>query len=77
MLFSVDDAYRRKLAPILRAKHASTEWLADRPRQGDWNICLVSMGREKMELPFFARCGLAKLWRELRRQGHLVSYQAV
>jgi uncharacterized protein (TIGR04141 family) len=71
-----DSTYRKALARAIKTHHkgVSTDWLAEKPRNGDWNLCLVSLGRKKEDLPFFAKCGLAKLCRELRRQGHEVSF---
>jgi uncharacterized protein (TIGR04141 family) len=76
MLFSVDDGYRKELIPIVRKKRGDVDWLKSRPKQGEWNICLVSLDRDKSALPFFARCGLAKLLKGLQRQGHSVFYQS-
>jgi uncharacterized protein (TIGR04141 family) len=74
-----DSTYRKALARVMKTHHKGvpTAWLDEKPRNGDWNLCLVSLGRKKEDLPFFAKCGLARLWRELRRQGHEVSFQNV
>jgi uncharacterized protein (TIGR04141 family) len=79
LLFSQDQGYRDELIAIIKKhyKGFDTKWLASRPRQGDWNLCLVSLGRAKEKLPFFARCGLAKLYKDLREQGHEVSFLKV
>jgi uncharacterized protein (TIGR04141 family) len=71
-----DSTYRKALARSIKTHHkgAPTDWLAEKPRNGDWNLCLVSLGRKKEDLPFFAKCGLARLCRELHRQGHEVSF---
>jgi len=71
-----DSTYRKALAHVIRTHHKGvpTAWLDEKPKNGDWNLCLVSLGRKKEDLPFFAKCGLARLCRELRRQGHEVSY---
>ena len=50
------------------------QWLKSRPRQGDWNLFMVSLGRPASKLPFFAKCGLAKLHKDLLEQGHAVSF---
>jgi uncharacterized protein (TIGR04141 family) len=79
LLFSQDQNYRHELTTVIKKHHKGmdTTWLASRPRQGEWNLCLVSLGKTKDRLPFFARCGLAKLYKELREQGHEVSFLAV
>jgi len=79
LLFSVDGAYRRELAKVIKQMHkgVDTDWLKSRPRHGDWNICLVSLGKSASQLPFFARCALVKVYRDLREQGHEVSFLAV
>ena len=79
LLFSQDQSYRDELIAIIKKhyKGLDTKWLTSRPRQGDWNLCLVSLGKAKEKLPFFARCGLAKLYKDLREQGHDVSFQKV
>src|SRR5664279_1883860 len=62
LLFSTDSGYRKELAKIFKKYHpkADTEWLKSRPRNGDWDFCLLSLGRPAAKLPFFAKCGLAK-----------------
>jgi uncharacterized protein (TIGR04141 family) len=79
LLFSQDQSYRDELTTLIKQHHKGmdTTWLTSRPRQGDWNLCLVSLGKTKEKLPFFARCGLAKLYKDLREQGHEVSFLAV
>ena len=74
-----DSTYRKALARVIRTHHKGvpTAWLDEKPKNGDWNLCLISLGRKKEDLPFFAKCGLARLCRELRRQGHEVSFQNV
>jgi uncharacterized protein (TIGR04141 family) len=79
LFFSPDGEYRKELRRITKVHHKglSTEWLESRPRQGDWNICLVSLGKTPAQLPFFARCGLYNLNRGLRKAGHKVSFLKV
>lgn len=79
LLFSVDDAYRKKVIALFKKYHpkADVEWLKSRPRQGDWNLCLVSLGKPATKLPFFAKCGLVKVHKDLVEQGHAVSYITV
>jgi len=79
LLFSVDDGYRKKLIALFKKHHptADVEWLKSRPRQGDWNLCMVSLGKPATKLPFFAKCGLVKLRKDLVEQGHAVSFISV
>jgi uncharacterized protein (TIGR04141 family) len=76
LLFAVDDGYRKKVIALFKKHHptADSEWLKSRPRQGDWNLCMVSLGRPAIKLPFFAKCGLVKLHNDLVEQGHAVSF---
>src|ERR1700674_2302554 len=79
MFFAPDEEYRKELRRITKQHHkgVDTEWLKTRPRQGDWNICLVSLGKSPSKLPFFARCTLVRLYSDLREQGHEVSFLTV
>jgi uncharacterized protein (TIGR04141 family) len=76
ILFSVDGGGRERIFESLRQRHpaADLDWLHVRRRQGDWTICLVSLGEPALSLPFFAKCGLTKLHKELVKQGHAVSF---
>lgn len=77
--FSPDPSYRNKLADKIAktGKKWSTTWLTTRPKRHEWSLCLVLMGKEVKELPFFAKCGIARLLGELQRGGYNVSFQAV
>jgi uncharacterized protein (TIGR04141 family) len=79
LLFTADGEYRKELVQVFKKYHksADTEWLKTRPRHGDWNICLVSLGKTPAELPFFARCSLVKVYNDLREGGHEVSFLKV
>jgi uncharacterized protein (TIGR04141 family) len=79
LLFSVDGAYRKELTRVFEKHHkaANTEWLKMRRKHGEWNLCLVCLGKPVLRLPFFARCGLAKVFTDLRVQGHDVSFLTV
>lgn len=79
LLFSADGAYRKELVKVFQKYHkgADTDWLKARPKHGEWNLCLVSLGKPPLKLPFFGRCGLVKLYSDLREQGHEVSFLAV
>jgi len=75
--FSPDDDFRKRLAANIRKAGIikNTSWLRTRPRRQDWNLCLVSMGKAAPALPFFARCGIARLVREFEQAGYNVYYQ--
>lgn len=77
--FSTDDAFRKKLRESI-AKHDKSKdisWLTNRPHRHEWNLCLVSMGKHANQFPFFAKCGVARLVRELEQGGYRISFQAV
>lgn len=79
LLFSTDDGYRKKLVDVFTKYHPTvdTQWLKARPKNGDWNLCLVSLGKNASQLPFFARCGLVRLYKDLAERGHSVAFTAV
>jgi uncharacterized protein (TIGR04141 family) len=79
LFFSVDGGFRRKLSKSIlkRDSKADVGWLDARPRQGDWKVCMVSLGRPSNRLPFFAKCGLAKAYKDLQERGHDVSFVSV
>jgi uncharacterized protein (TIGR04141 family) len=79
LFFSTDNGYRKELDRLFRKHHPglNRDWLQSRPRNGDWQFCLVSMGRPKEKLPFFAKCGLVKLWRDMSERGHPITYLSV
>jgi uncharacterized protein (TIGR04141 family) len=79
LLFGTDDTYRKKAAALFKKyRHkADVSWLKSRPRQGDWTLCMVSLGKPATKLPFFAKCTLVKVYKELREQGHAVSFVKV
>jgi uncharacterized protein (TIGR04141 family) len=79
LFFSTDGDYRKELKRVTKVLHKGfpVDWLETRPRQGDWNICLVSLGKTAAQLPFFARCGVYNLNRALRKAGHKVSFLKV
>jgi uncharacterized protein (TIGR04141 family) len=76
LIFSPDDGFRKALKSKMAKTHpgVNSTWLDARPRPGDWNLCLVSLGRPANALPFFAKCGLARLVRDLEERGHPVAY---
>lgn len=79
LLFSADGAYRSRVLQLFEQHHpgADVAWLRSRPRREDWNLCMVSLGRPATDLPFFAKCGLAKLYKELIERGNRVSFNSV
>jgi uncharacterized protein (TIGR04141 family) len=79
LLFSSDGGFRKKLQ-LAMTKHypkASNKWLNQRPRPGDWSMCLVSMGRTLNKLPLFARCSIARLQKSLDHAGHPILWCSV
>ena len=79
LLFSTDPAYRRELSKVFKKYHptAARAWLDSRPRNGEWKLCLVSLGRPARKLPFFAKCALVRLHRDLSERGHEVTFTDV
>lgn len=77
--FHADDAFRKRLMSNIQkeGKISNIKWLRCRPRRQDWNLCLVAMGKAASEFPFFAKCGVATLVRELEQSGYNVLFQAV
>lgn len=77
--FSTDDAFRKKLRESIAKydKSKDISWLTNRPHRHEWNLCLVSMGKHASQFPFFAKCGVARLVRELEQGGYRISFQAV
>ena len=76
LFFSTDCSYRQKLSSVFAKYYPEVDrsWLMSRPRNGDWNICLVSLGRAAGELPFFARCAVARASRDFAERGHTMSF---
>ncbi|HEV2379016.1 MAG TPA: TIGR04141 family sporadically distributed protein [Terriglobia bacterium] len=79
LLFSSDQAYRKALKKVYKKYHPAVDvgWLDSRPRNGDWNLCMVSLGRAANKLPFFAKCALWRTYRDLTERGHVISFVAV
>jgi uncharacterized protein (TIGR04141 family) len=79
LLFSTDGTYRAELTNIFKKYHptADTNWLKSRPDNGDWNHCMVSLGRPAARLPFFAKCSLWRVHKGLTERGHKVFFVAV
>ncbi|WP_282287154.1 TIGR04141 family sporadically distributed protein [Pseudomonas sp. PS02302] len=79
IFFSADDSYRKKLAERIQkmGKSWDTSWILSQPKRHEWNLCLALMGKDHMALPFFAKCGIARLLRELEKGGYNVCFQEV
>jgi uncharacterized protein (TIGR04141 family) len=79
LLFSTDGGYREELVKVFSKFHPKVDrdWLKSRPRNGDWQLCLVSLGRPARQLPFFAKCGLVRVYEDLSERGHDVSFATV
>lgn len=79
MFFAPDPSYRKKLIERVKAagKGWSVDWMDSQPKRHEWNLCLVLMGKQINQLPFFAKCGIARLLRELEKGGFNVFFQAV
>ncbi|WP_338641084.1 TIGR04141 family sporadically distributed protein [Burkholderia pyrrocinia] len=79
IFFSPDPGYRKNLLNRVKAvgKGWSVDWMSAQPKRHEWNLCLVLMGKQLNQLPFFAKCGIARLLRELERGGFNVKFQAV
>jgi len=79
LLFSEDGEFRKAVQQSIKKHHKgeSTTWLDSRPKNSDWNLCMVSLGKSAMDLPFFARCSVRRLYIEMRRRGFEVSFLAV
>jgi uncharacterized protein (TIGR04141 family) len=76
LLFSTDGEYRSTLSDVFEKEHptADRKWLQSRPENHEWNLCMVSLGKDVMKLPFFARSGVVRAYNDLRRRGHPVSF---
>jgi uncharacterized protein (TIGR04141 family) len=72
LFFSADSGFRSALATVVTKHHPTmnTSWVRNRPRHGDWNLCLVPLGKTLQQLPFFAKCGVYRLAKELESRGH-------
>lgn len=79
LFFSPDGDFRNHLKTKLLARDATinTVWLDNPPKRHEWNLCLVSMGKSAGQLPFFAKCGIARLVREMESSGFTISFQSV
>ncbi|MBC7698079.1 MAG: TIGR04141 family sporadically distributed protein, partial [Bacteroidia bacterium] len=76
LLFSSDQHFRDELIKKINTHHktANTTWLKQRSTPGSIKLCMVSMGKHYNSFPFFAKCSLAKLIKELGTNGHELEY---
>lgn len=79
LVFGPDPGFRQRVIELFAQYHPAVDanWLLERQRPGDWTLCMVSLGERAETLPFFARCGLKTLYKELVKQGHSVSFASV
>lgn len=78
LLFNTDGEYRSRLSNVFKKVHptADRHWLQSRPENHEWRLCMVSLGKDALKLPFFARSGVVRAYNDLRRRGHSVSFVA-
>lgn len=67
---------RLRIALLRHRPGIDITWLQTPPRGPDWEVCLVSMGKEAAELPLFAKCGLMRVYRELSGRHRTISFCA-
>jgi uncharacterized protein (TIGR04141 family) len=79
LLFGEDGEFRKAIQQSMKKHHKGQDssWLESRPKNSEWNLCMVSLGKSPMDLPFFARCAVRRLYLEMRRRGFEVSFLAV
>ena len=79
LLFSNDGSYRKELTKLFKKYHptADRNWLETRPSNGDWQLCLVSLGRRAENLPFFCQMRVSTAHNDLTQRGHDVSFATV
>lgn len=79
LLFSVDDSFRKKIKRAFQTHYPDVDrtWLDVKPNRWDWKLCLVSLGKDKKDLPFFAKCSLRRLARLFEHQGNPFYFQSV
>jgi uncharacterized protein (TIGR04141 family) len=79
LFFGHDQSYRVALAVAMKkaGKGWDTSWTNSKPLRHEWTLCLVSMGTPMAKLPFFAKCGLARLLRDLQQRDFNIAFQTV
>ncbi|MEO6278816.1 TIGR04141 family sporadically distributed protein [Roseateles sp.] len=79
LFFGNDQTYRDALAKAIAKAGTSWDasWTSAKPRRDEWTLCLVSMGTPMNKLPFFAKCGLARLLRDLEQRNFKIAFLSV
>jgi uncharacterized protein (TIGR04141 family) len=79
LTFGDDSSFRETVQESMKKhqKGADTSWLDSRPKNSEWNLCLVSLGKHVLQFPFFARCSVRRLYLDMRKRGFDVSFVAV
>jgi len=74
-----DSTYRQALVRVMKTHHKGvpTNWIENKPKNGDWKSLPGLSRQEQNDLPFFAKCGLARLRRETKKAGDEVSFLKV
>ena len=72
LFFGQDPSFRKTLASVVMKHYPSinTSWTDSRPSNGSWKLCIVPLGKDLKKLPFFAKCGLYRLIKEMDAAGH-------
>jgi uncharacterized protein (TIGR04141 family) len=79
LLFNTDSGYRTELVKVFKKYHPHVDaaWLRSRPSNADWKLCMISLGRAAIKLPFFAKCSLWRVHKTLTERGHEVFFVSV
>ncbi|MHB8503477.1 MAG: TIGR04141 family sporadically distributed protein [Candidatus Acidiferrales bacterium] len=79
LTFGDDSSFREAVQESMKKHHngADTTWLDNRPKNSEWNLCMVLLGKSALQLPFFARCSIRRLFLDMRKRGFEVSLAAV
>jgi uncharacterized protein (TIGR04141 family) len=77
--FNPDNTFRKKLKAKIEQEQLlyNASWLNQRPLNHEWNFCLVSMGRNLEDMPFFAKNSIYRMAKSLLSSGHKISFQKV
>lgn len=79
LFYSANPEFRNRLKKVIKKYYPqlNSTWLDKRPMPQEWQLCLVLLGKAPLELPFFARCGLYILLKELEKSYFDVRVQSV
>ncbi len=79
LIFGEDGEFRKAVQQSMKRHHKGEDssWLDSRPKNSEWNLCMVSLGKSAMDIPFFARCSVRRLYLEMRKRGFEVSFLTV